>query len=615
MKKFLFSLFLFPFFLFAQAPAGYYDGTDGLTGYQLKSKLNQIISKNFNSHYGELRDIYFVTDLDQFYDHGTENTTTVVDIYSEIPDGPDYKEFTRADLQSSTSPSAEGQYWNREHMIPSSFFDEGSREQYPMYSDLFTVIPVDGYINQRRSNFSYGTVNTPTMIFRNGSKLGINSDARHNYTVFEPIDEFKGDVARALLYFAVRYEGKLGNFNFSRAESMFDGTEEKAFKDWILPMLLEWHALDKVSARELDRNNKVYEVQRNRNPFIDHPEFVDMIWKQSTDAVAPSAPTALSASQISSNFIKLEWPASTETDVIGYKIYNNGLYIGYSNTNSFYADGLNPSTTYNFTVSAYDSSNNISVKSNNLTATTITSDSFAKDLIITKYIEGTGYNKAIEITNKTGHPVNLNEYRIRVQFRGTTFYYSDYFVLDGVIANGESVVIMHSLANLGCFSIDQARFVSTSPVLTFGGTQRIELLRRDTTVDAVGYLDTNNSLADKSLYRLDTVQHPTSNYTASEWQTYGLNYCEELGTLASDEVEITGNEIIIYPNPVTQGVLFANGKEVQLVERATFYDMTGRMIKTEVKPFRNKNSMDVSSLQSGAYILQLDNKSFKFIKK
>ncbi len=81
-----------------------------------------------------------------------------------------------------------------------------------------------------------------------------------------------------------------------------DGSEEKAFEDWYITMLKDWNALDPVSRKERDRNNAVYAIQKIRNPFIDHPEWVNMIWSETPDAVAPQAPSNLSISPTRQEF-------------------------------------------------------------------------------------------------------------------------------------------------------------------------------------------------------------------------------------------------------------------------------------------------------------------------
>ena len=99
----LLSLFL-PVLVFSQIPAGYYDGTSSLTGYALKTKLHEIISsKNINWHYGDLNEFYNKTDLDKYYDHDASNTAILLDIYSEIPTGPDAYEYTVANVTGSAS--------------------------------------------------------------------------------------------------------------------------------------------------------------------------------------------------------------------------------------------------------------------------------------------------------------------------------------------------------------------------------------------------------------------------------------------------------------------------------------------------------------------------------
>ena len=115
--------------------------------------------------------------------------------------------------------------------MPQSTFNSN----YPMYSDLFYVFPTDARINQLRSNYPYGiSSTTPSLVyynFTNTSKIGKNATPNSGYTgrVYEPIDEFKGDIARSLLYFAVRYEGKLNNFNFYNGTSAANDTNPVSY--------------------------------------------------------------------------------------------------------------------------------------------------------------------------------------------------------------------------------------------------------------------------------------------------------------------------------------------------------------------------------------------------
>ena len=623
MKRILFFSLLIPISFFSQIPAGYYGETQNLSGYSLKTKLHDIISKkNINWHYGDLQAFYNQTDLDRYYDHDASNTSILLDIYSEIPIGPDVYEYTTANMIGSAN--AEGQGWNREHMMPQSSFNSN----YPMYSDLFFVIPTDARINQLRSNYPYGMAGTTNFYtFTNGSKINRNGTPNSGYTgrVYEPINEFKGDIARSLLYFAVRYEGKLNSFNFYNGTSAandtspLDGTEEKAFENWYIAMLLQWHNQDPVSQREIDRNNAVYSIQKNRNPFIDHPEWVNTIWNQTPDGIIPQPPLNLNVSQNSAYFVNLNWDASTESDVLGYKVFQNGNLVATTSNTTITIDHLNPSTAYNFTVKAYDSGYLESSDSNLITATTLANDVFSKDLIITKYLEGSADNKAIEITNKTGHPVNLNKYRLSIQFySGTNYYFPAPYELEGIVQNNETFVVLNPNANFSCITNDQAKFVTAAPQLTYSGSQYLELRYNSTTIDAIGTKDMSNfaTLGNVSLYRLNSVNQPTNTFTLSEWQSFSSDYCQDLGSLATSNVNTDHQNLwSIYPNPVVGKELFISGKNVENIKKISIIDASGRLIKQENLPFRNKNSVDVSSLQSGIYIIKIDNEMVKIIKK
>ncbi len=619
MRKFILPALFVSSFIFAQIPSGYYDGTSGLSGYALKSKIHDIISaKNINWHYGDLTNYYNQTDLDQYYDHGVTNTTFLLDMYSEIPTGADSYEYTTANIIGGAS--AEGQGWNREHMMPQSTF----YSNYPMYSDLFFVVPTDARINQLRSNYPYGIAGTTTFYtFTNTSKIGNSNIPGSSYTgrVYEPINEFKGDVARSLLYFAVRYEGKLGTFNFNNNTNPasdtnpLDGTEERSFDPAYLTMLLQWHNQDPVSQKEIDRNNAVYNLQKNRNPFIDNPSWVNSIWGQTYDNVAPQTPMNLTVTQNSAYFATLSWSPSSSTDVIGYKIYRNGTLISSTKQTSITIDHLTPSTAYQFTVKAYDNGYLLSSDSNIASTTTLSTDIYAKDLIISKYLEGTANNKALEIINKTGHAVNLSDYRLSIQFySGTNYYFVDPYELEGTVQNNEAFVILNPNANFSCYTIDQAKLVTAAPQMTFTGSNYLELRYKNSSVDAIGVSSQSNSsiLSNVSLYRKTIVNQPVTTFNISEWDSYTADYCQNLGTLSISDHILADKELKIYPNPANEEI-FLKG-DVKNIQTASIIDLSGKLIYSEKNPFKNKNNISVQQLIKGNYLLKLDNKIYQFIK-
>jgi hypothetical protein len=163
----------------------------------------------------------------------------------------------------------EGTGYNREHSWPSSWYGATS----PMYTDLFMVVPTDNDVNNKRGSYPFGEVTSPTWTSLNGCKVGSNTYPGYSGTVFEPIDEYKGDFARAYFYMSTRYYGEDGSWPGS---GMTDGAD---LEPWAENMLLEWNAADPVSTKEIDRNEAVYDIQGNRNPFIDRPDFVGKMFR------------------------------------------------------------------------------------------------------------------------------------------------------------------------------------------------------------------------------------------------------------------------------------------------------------------------------------------------
>jgi hypothetical protein len=136
-----------------------------------------------------------------------------------------------------------------------------------VYSDLFALYPTDAHVNGNRGNNAYGEVASPQWTSLNGSKRGPCSYPGYSDIVFEPIDEYKGDLARTYFYMSTRYYTEDTGWP---GGPMTVGAD---LKPWAVNMLLEWHAQDPVSQKELDRNGVIWSLQHNRNPFIDRPEF------------------------------------------------------------------------------------------------------------------------------------------------------------------------------------------------------------------------------------------------------------------------------------------------------------------------------------------------------
>lgn len=254
-------------------PTGYYVTAQGLSGYALKTELYNIIKDHNAQGYSAIWNFYDSSARDKYF----ENDNSILDMYSEKPNGSDSYNYTAVSDQCGNY-SGEGGCYNREHSFPKSWFG-GTIE--PVNSDVHHIYATDGYVNSKRSNFPFGEVASASFTSTNGSKLGsAASSLNYSGTVFEPIDEFKGDFARAYFYMATRYENVIGTWQTKTTSSnaVLNGSSNQVFESWVVAMLLNWHNSDPVSQMELDRNQAAFEFQGNRNPYIDHPEFVEIIW-------------------------------------------------------------------------------------------------------------------------------------------------------------------------------------------------------------------------------------------------------------------------------------------------------------------------------------------------
>jgi len=299
MKKlvFLFLITLIRISAFGGIPPGYYDPANGLSGTDLQLALHNIIDNaSVLSYTPGIWNAMYTTD--------DKPNGTVWDMYSDIPNGtpngnPPYVFLMGSGQCGTGGVSAEGQCYSREHSWPKSWF--GS--ETPMYTDLFILVPTDQYVNNKRSNYPYGKVDAPTWTSLNGSKLGPCVTPGYTGTVFEPRDEYKGDFARIYFYMETRYYTQDASWPGS---AMAVGSQ---LLPWAQDMMMQWAQQDPVSQKEIDRNEAVYALQHNRNPFIDHPEYASAIWGGS--AVLQPEPTYF-PDNFSAHNIHLQW-----SDAIG----------------------------------------------------------------------------------------------------------------------------------------------------------------------------------------------------------------------------------------------------------------------------------------------------------
>ena len=490
MKKFTTLLLGFMFSLaLAQAPAGYYNGTEGLTGSALKTKLSAIITAGHKDNgYDGLYNGYPTTDSDHFY----ENDGTVLDMYSENPTGTDPYTY-RHGIKKCGNYSVEGDCYNREHIVPQSFFNQ----QSPMRGDIHFVRPTDGKVNGMRSNYPFGAVNSPSFTSKNGTKVGPSSSPGYGGTVAEPIDEFKGDIARMVFYFVTRYESRLSSFSTG---NMLGGSPYPGLQAWEKDVLLAWSIQDPVSPTEIERNNASYVFQKNRNPFIDHPEWVQLIWgSQTVDTQAPSAPTNLAVLSTSTASANLSWTASTDNvGVSYYRIFVNGVFHSNSNATTATVSGLAQGTTYTFYVIAVDAANNASPQSNTATGTTLT-DTQAPTAPLNLSVTSVGTNNiAVQWTAATDN-VGVTSYDIYVNGE----------LMGSTSSTSTNIANLNPLTAYSIYIVAKDAAGNVSP-------------QSNTVTATTTALSAN--CGDESF---ETIPPSTSNYSTYNWISNGVSWTSE----------------------------------------------------------------------------------------
>lgn len=237
--------------------ADYYASARGKTGFELKTALYEIIRDHTVRTYDQLKTDMLATD--------STLEGRVWDMYSSLS----------ADWTWGAEATAEGQGINREHSFPKSWF---GGEVEPMYTDLFHLYPTDVYANSMRSSLPFGEVYEATWE-GSLSKVGSSRTSGYNAEVFEPADEYKGDFARTYFYMVTRYQDRIGQW----MTPVLDGSTDYGLARWAVDLLLKWHREDPVGTKEQYRNEAVYAIQGNRNPFIDHPQWADEIWGRSRE--------------------------------------------------------------------------------------------------------------------------------------------------------------------------------------------------------------------------------------------------------------------------------------------------------------------------------------------
>lgn len=682
-KLLLLSLLIFSAFIYSQE--SYYDGLDfSKSGIALKADLATRIT---STHTNFLVYTPGVWEASKITDVNPENNSEVLLIYGYAASG----EYSRTRGVNDNGGS-QGQ-WNREHVYPRSLGNPNLEFVGPG-ADAHHLRPADVNYNSQRSN----------TIFAEGS-----GDSGNVSGGWYPGDEWKGDVARMMMYMYVRYDevclpSRVGNgSNASTPDDMID-------------LFLKWNVEDPVSDFERQRNtyhnntSNTY-AQGNRNPFIDNAYLATRIWggdpaedywgifttqddeapttptnvnvtnittnalsvswsastdnesvsgyevllndnlagetssttfnvqnlipntdyavtivakdvaqnrstpstavniKTLADTTAPSIPTGVSVSNQTGSSFQVSWTASTDdSGILNYEVFLDGNSVGKPTTTFLDITNLTPSTTYVVTILAEDIANNTSDVSTPVNAETTDGSNNISEIFFSEYVEGSGFNKAVEIVNLTSNNVDLSPYTIKRQSNGTweaplsltgrTININDVFV----IINTDAIdVKLKAEADLE---------VPNETPMTFNGDDRVGLFKNDVLIDIIGDLNGTDVFSEnETLRRNSDVTGPNTVFNIQgEWSFYPINTTNDIGnfngTLSTTNPILEGFKM--YPNPNHSNRLFFNNTDVINI---TIINVLGKQVKSS--KIASNESLDISELSKGIYLVKItSNKQF-----
>lgn len=316
------------------AEGSYYSSITATSGKQLLGQVHDLITTTHKKYtsYSDCKNPTYIKQTDP----GT-NSSSVMEFYSQ------------ANISSTWGSGAVGT-WNREHVWCQSL-SNGLWGESGGGSDMHHIRPVETRLNSTRGNDKYGLVNNRDgnkAYYKDGSGNNVAHGGYSSGGVFEPLDKVKGDVARIVMYVYTHYNtynnsifggyaktngsgSYFGTLNFTHVMSASNETAA-------INLLLEWNKNDPVDDIERTRNEAVYEIQGNRNPFIDHPEYANAIWGSGT--VTPDPSVELKGLTLSPSSVSLS-VGQSKTLSVSATPSNASASVNWSTSSSAVATVLN----------------------------------------------------------------------------------------------------------------------------------------------------------------------------------------------------------------------------------------------------------------------------------
>ncbi|MGL6129287.1 endonuclease, partial [Chryseobacterium artocarpi] len=404
------------------------------------------------------------------------------------------------------------------------------------------------------------------------------------------------------------YENKM--VEFSTGDMLAKNTYP-SLQDWELTQLMAWHIQDPVSAAEIRRNNATYTFQGNRNPYIDHPEYVNMVWGTPVlDTENPTIPTNLIANNPTSNSIALSWTASTDNiGVTSYLVYANGVLKATvsGSTTSTTVTGLSPLTQYTFYVIAKDAAGNSSPQSNNVLESTLDGPI------------GGGSCGTEDFSTMQNGSSQASSYDTRTWTNNGITWTATDARTDQTINNKAVTLRAGNLSSSPISGGIQNLTLTTS--LKFGnGSGVLNVTVNNVLVGTIPYSATKNATTTTTINNINVsgsviikITNPITSDNGPRVALDDLSWTCYNESLSTSEVKKDKSQFTIYPNPVKNNELFVKGENLNKISKAEIYDLSGKMIEVITNPFKNSNKINLKGLVKGTYILKTDHFSTKFI--
>ena len=567
-------------FAFAQSAPSYYSGVNfSKTGNALKSDLATLITSTHTKtiSYSELQTLMKTSDVDP------QNPANLLLIYGSQSSG----------THQRSRPI--GGSWNREHVYAKSKGTPNLGTSGPG-ADGHHLRPADITLNSTRGS----------LLFDDGTGATAYTTSRGGWF---PGDEWKGDVARILMYMYVRYNSRCLPLNIT----MNPSTYSSDFPD----ILLKWNIEDPVSDFEKQRNSVVAQTQGNRNPFIDNAYLATVIWggpaAQNTwpdtfsggttsDSEAPSAPGNLTVTGVTSTSVALSWTASTDNVAVsGYDVYVDNVFKTSVTSTSAAISGLAPSTTYMVYVVARDAAGNKSNSSATVQAQTLGTDNPDS----TQTTCGTEDFENIPATNSSySERTWVNK---GITWTATNARTDKQIHIDG--DNNRAICLRKGTLTSSTIS-GGIGSLTVKTYLPFSDAEGSYTLKVNGEVKGqIPYSKTakNYTINDINVdgnVVIELVDNATSNRVSFDnlsWTCYTK--------MAVSEQMSKNNRLTVYPNPVKNGELFISG--IRNNEAVQIYNANGQLVQT-VNATANEK-INVRKLSKGVYFVKTKTGSSKII--